>query len=212
MTFVKVCGITREEDMADAVEFGVSALGFILAPGSPRTLSLEKAAFLGKLVPPPVCRVAVMKNPSMDEIARVGRSGAFDCIQFHGSEEPALLMKGCSLRTIKAFSVEGEDDLERASAYEGGDMLLLDSKKINLEKGSTFNHSLLKTKAFRRPFFLAGGLGPSNLGEALATARPFGVDLNSGVESAPGIKDRTRLAAALEAVREFDQFERRRHS
>ncbi|NLB82634.1 MAG: phosphoribosylanthranilate isomerase [Synergistaceae bacterium] len=210
MTFVKVCGITREEDMADAVEFGVSVLGFILVPGSPRTLSLEKAAFLGKLVPPPVCRVAVMKNPSVDEIARVERSGAFDCIQFHGSEEPVLL-RNCSLRTIKAFSIEGVGDLERASAYEGGNMLLLDSKKMNLEKGHTFDHSLLKKRAFRRPFFLAGGLGPSNLREALEKARPFGVDLNSGVESAPGIKDRTQLAAALEAVREFDDFERRRH-
>ena len=211
MTFVKVCGITREEDMADAVEFGVSALGFILAPGSPRTLSLEKAAFLGKLVPPPVCRVAVMKNPSMDEIARVERSGAFDCIQFHGSEESALL-KNCSLRTIKAMAMEDEEDLEKAFSYGGGDMLLLDSRKVNLEKGRTFDHSLLKTRAFRRPFFLAGGLGPSNLREALEATHPFGVDLNSGVESAPGIKDRTQLAAALEAVREFDSFERRRRS
>lgn len=211
MTFVKVCGITREEDVAAAVELGVSALGFLLAPGSPRTLSLEKAAFLGKLVPPPACRVAVMKDPDEEEIARAVGSGAFDCIQFHGSEEPDLL-RGCSLRTIKAFSVEGEDDLDRASAYEGGEMLLLDSRKINLEKGRTFDHSLLQGRTFSRPFFLAGGLGPSNLREALEKVRPFGVDLNSGVESVPGIKNRARLAAALEAVREFDRFERRRHS
>ena len=91
-------------------------------------------------------------------------------------------------------------------------MLLLDSKKANLEKGSTFDHSLLQWRTFSRPFFLAGGLGPSNLREALEKVRPFGVDLNSGVESAPGIKNRARLAAALEAVREFDRFERRRHS
>ena len=211
MTFVKVCGITREEDMAAAVELGVSALGFILAPGSPRTLSLEKAACLGGLVPPPVCRVAVMKDPDEEEIARTEGSGAFDCIQFHGSEEPDLLRR-CSLRTIKAFAIEGEDDLDRASAYEGGGMLLLDSKKANLEKGSTFDHSLLQRRTFSRPFFLAGGLGPSNLREALEKVRPFGVDLNSGVESAPGIKNRAQLAAALEAVREFDRFERRRHS
>ena len=211
MTFVKLCGITREEDIAAAAEVGVSALGFLLVPGSPRTLPLEEAARLGRLAPPPLLRVAVMKDPKGDEVARVEECGAFDCIQFHGSEEPSLL-KECSLRTMKAFGVEGEGDLERAFRYAGGDMLLLDSRKVNFEKGRTFDHSLLKTRVFRRPFFLAGGLGPLNLREALEATHPFGVDLNSGVESAPGIKDRTQLAAALEAVREFDSFERRLHS
>ena len=211
MTYVKLCGITRKEDIAAAAELGVSALGFLLVPGSPRTLSLEEAARLGRLAPTPLLRVAVMKDPGGGEIRRVEECGAFDCIQFHGSEESALL-KNCSLRTIKAMAMEDEEDLEKAFSYGGGDMLLLDSRKVNLEKGRTFDHSLLKTRAFRRPFFLAGGLGPSNLREALEATHPFGVDLNSGVESAPGIKDRTQLAAALEAVREFDSFERRRRS
>jgi phosphoribosylanthranilate isomerase len=200
MTYVKICGMTRREDVERAVELGVSALGFILVPGSPRRLSLEAAAELASAVPPPVFRVAVMMDPGPGELLEVERCGAFDTIQFHGSEDPSLL-SGRSLGTIK----------EKTGRYCHAGLFLLDSRKKNLAAGKPFDHSLLAGKILARPFLLAGGLGPENLAPALSTVRPFGVDLNSGVESAPGVKDRDKMAAALAAVKQFDRSERRDH-
>jgi phosphoribosylanthranilate isomerase len=208
MTFVKLCGITRREDADAAVELGCDALGFILVPESPRALSLEEAAALAELVPEPVRRVAVMKNPSVAEVEAVEGCGAFDCIQLHGSEPPDML-RGRSLDVIKAFSVSGEADLERTADYGDAAFFLFDSKKRTLGKGEAFDHALLQGRTFFKPFLLAGGLGPFNLRDALKQVRPFGVDLNSGVESAPGVKDRVQLAVAVATVRNFDYSERR---
>ena len=210
MTYVKICGMTRREDVERAVELGASALGFILVPGSPRRLSLEAAAELASAVPPPVCRVAVMMDPGPDEVLKVERCGAFDTIQFHGSEDPSLL-SGRSLGTIKAFSVETGEDLEKTGRYGHAGLFLLDSRKKTYTAGEPFDHSLLAGRTFARPFLLAGGLGPENLTFALEAVRPFGVDLNSGVESAPGVKDSGKMASALAAVKEFDHSERRNH-
>ena len=208
MTYVKLCGMTRGEDVAAAVFLGVSALGFILVPGSPRALSLEEAEKLAEEVPPPVSRVAVVRDPSSEYAARVAECGAFDCIQFHGSEDPAMLSR-CRIRTVKAFSVAGKEDLDLPLLYGDAGVFLFDGRKTPAGTGRAFDHSLLRGRIFSRPFFLAGGLGPENLAEALGNVRPFGVDLNSGVESAPGVKDLNRLESALQAVRKFDDFERR---
>lgn len=210
MTYVKICGMTRREDVERAVELGASALGFILVPGSPRRLSLEAAAELASAVPPPVCRVAVMMDPGPGEVLKVERCGAFDTIQFHGSEDPSLL-SGRTLGTIKAFSVETGEDLEKTGRYGHAGLFLLDSRKKTYTAGEAFDHSLLAGRTFARPFLLAGGLGPENLPFALEAVRPFGVDLNSGVESAPGVKDSGKMASALAAVKEFDHSERRNH-
>lgn len=210
MTFVKVCGMTRKEDVTAAVNLGASALGFILVAASPRSISIEEAVSLAKGISPFILRTAVLRNPSMDEIRAVEQCGVFDCIQFHGSEDPTFMAKS-SLQTIKAFSVVEEADLEETRRYGDADFFLFDSKKRTYGTGRTFDHSLLHEWTFSRPFFLAGGLGPENLREALEHVRPFGVDLNSGVESTPGVKDRNKIAAAMTVIREFDDFERRQH-
>ena len=210
MTFVKVCGITRREDIETAAGLGVDALGFILFPASPRFLPAEEAAALACTVPEGIRKVAVMVNPSGTEVEAVERTGVFDCIQFHGSETPETL-SGCRLETIKAFSVTEEADLENAALFDAASFFLFDSKKRRYDKGVAFDHSMLRGRTFAKPFFLAGGLGPDTLRGALREARPFGVDLNSGVEDAPGVKNRVKLAVAVATVRDFDTSERREH-
>jgi len=113
VTFVKVCGMTRREDIEAAAELGVDALGFILVPASPRFLPSEEAAKLASSVPQGIRKVAVMMNPSRTEIEVVEKTGAFDCIQFHGSETPETL-SGCRLETIKAFSRSASSVTENA--------------------------------------------------------------------------------------------------
>lgn len=210
MTFVKVCGMTRREDIEAAAELGVDALGFILVPASPRFLPPEKAAELARTVPEGVRRVAVMMNPSCAEVEAVAETGAFDCVQFHGAETPEMVRE-CRLETIKAFAVAEESDLERSADYAAASFFLFDSKKSRYEKGVAFDHSLLRGRTFAKPFILAGGLGPDTLRGALREALPFGVDLNSGVEDAPGVKNRVKLAVAVATVRDFDTSERREH-
>lgn len=210
MTFVKVCGITRREDIEAAAGLGVDALGFILVPASPRFLPAEEAAALACTVPQGIRKVAVMVNPSKTDVEAVERTGVFDCIQFHGSETPETL-SGCRLETIKAFSVTEEADLENAALFDAASFFLFDSKKRRYDKGVAFDHSMLRGRTFAKPFILAGGLGPDTLRGALREARPFGVDLNSGVEDAPGVKNRVKLAVAVATVRDFDTSERREH-
>jgi phosphoribosylanthranilate isomerase len=210
MTFVKVCGMTRREDVEAAVELGVDALGFILVPASPRFLPTEEAAELARTVPEGVRRVAVMMNPSCVEVEAVAQTGAFDCIQFHGAETPEMV-RGCRLETIKAFAVAEEGDLERSADYAAASFFLFDSKKRSFGTGVAFDHSLLCGRTFAKPFLLAGGLRHDTLRGALEQVRPFGIDLNSGVEDAPGVKNRVKLAVAVATVRDFDTSERREH-
>ncbi len=207
MTFIKVCGVTRRQDVDAAAGLGLDALGFILVEGSPRRIPLEEAVSLAGRVPASVRRVAVMMNPSEEELAEAAACGAFDLLQLHGEETPEMV-EGAGLDVIKALSVSGPADLERAKEYGAARYLLFDSRKKDMARGSSFDHALLSGSTFSRPFILAGGLGPDNLRDALALVHPFGVDLNSGVEESPGVKDIGRLKKAVAVVRGFDAAER----
>lgn len=207
MTFIKVCGVTRRQDVDAAAGLGVDALGFILVEGSPRLVPLERAVSLAESVPAGIHRVAVMMNPSPGELAEAAACGAFDLLQLHGEETPEMV-EGAGIDVIKALSVSGPADLERAAAYGAARYFLFDSRKREMAKGSAFDHALLSGRTFARPFILAGGLGPDNLRDAIALVRPFGVDLNSGVEDSPGVKDIGRLEKAVAVVRGFDETER----
>ena len=207
MTFIKVCGVTRRQDVDAAAGLGVDALGFILVEGSPRRVPLERAVSLAESAPAGIRRVAVMMNPSPGELAEAAACGAFDLLQLHGEETPEMV-EGAGIDVIKGLSVSGPADLERAAAYGAARYFLFDSRKREMAKGSVFDHELLSGRTFARPFILAGGLGPDNLGDALVAVRPFGVDLNSGVEDSPGVKDIGRLEKAVAVVRGFDETER----
>lgn len=203
MTRVKVCGLTRREDALLAAELGANALGFLLAP-SPRRVSLGTVEALVRDLPPRALRVGVVVDPTPEEREEIRASGLFDILQFHGREAPEdLSVPG--LRAWKALAVRGPADLDRLEAYGNADTFVLDGGAPG--RGGTgipFDWSLLRGRSSPRPFLLAGGLGPENLRVALERVRPWGVDLNSGVESAPGIKDGEKLRRAFAAVRDFD--------
>ena len=209
MTRVKVCGLTRREDALLAADLGADALGFILAP-SPRRVTLERAAGLVRGLPPFVARVAVLSDPTEAELEEVVESRLFDCLQFHGREEPGRLA-GLPLKTVKAFAISCGEDLDRAETYaDAADYFLFDTKAGGASGGTgqAFDWSLLSERRFSRPFILAGGLGPENLPRALEKVRPDAVDLNSRIESAPGVKDPVLMARAILAAKRSNRNER----
>lgn len=205
MTRIKVCGLTRESDVRAAVALGADALGFILAP-SPRRVTLEQVASLTRGLPPFVSVVGVMADPTDEELGEITESGLFDCLQFHGFEGPERLA-GLPAKTIKAFGVSRAEDLDRVKTYEEtADFFLFDTKAGagSGGTGQAFDWSILAGRNFSRSFILAGGLGPENIREAIGRVRPSAVDLNSRLESSPGIKDHGLMARAILAVKNDD--------
>jgi phosphoribosylanthranilate isomerase len=195
---VKICGLTRAQDVAAAVAAGADALGFVLAP-SPRQLTADQARALAALVPPFVARVGVFVDADPDWIEEMVAWCPLDWVQLHG-QEPVEVCRRFGRRALKALSLRGAGDLDQVSLYDqvcGG--LLLDSGRPG--SGTPFNWEWLRELAPRCPFLLSGGLDPDNVARAVRQVRPWGVDVSSGVESAPGIKDAARMAAFVRAAR-----------
>lgn len=211
VTRIKICGITRKEDVSKAVMLGVDALGFILAE-SPRRISLEKTAELVRLIPPFVSTVAVVANPEITELEKIRRSGIFSYVQFHGGKDPDSLSVR-PLKTIRAFSIGEERDLESIPYTSTDDFILFDTKSGEKRGGTgeTFDWSLLKTVKMAKPFILAGGLGPENIIEAIERCRPAAVDLNSCIEKEPGIKDHEKMELTVKRIREDHTYITRRN-
>lgn len=198
--FVKICGITTEEDALLAVAMGADALGFVFAP-SKRQVAAGHVRDIVKRLPPEVVTVGVFRNESpqrvVDIIHNVGLSGA----QLHGHESPsdAHFVRARTGLLIRAFAA-GSPDLDHADDWKA-DIVLVDSPSPG--SGQVFDWSLAEGAPVGRRTMLAGGLTPENVGSAIAQVRPWGVDVSSGVESGPGRKDprlvRTFIAAAKEA-------------
>ncbi len=205
MIRIKVCGITNVEDAINISEAGVDALGFILAE-SPRKIELPKVVEISKKLPPFVSRVAVVANPTIEEIEKIEKSKVFDYVQFHGSEDVDLIKK-CKLKTIKAIKIENESSLEEMSKYSNFvDYFLFDTRigqKIG-GTGQTFDWEILKKVDIKKPFILAGGLGLENVVEAIKTIKPNAVDLNSKVELYPGKKDIRSIKETIEKVKNLE--------
>ena len=202
MTRIKICGITRKEDVSKAVTLGVDAIGFILAE-SPRRISLEKAAELVRPIPPFISTVAVIADPEKSELEKICRTGIFSHVQFHGQKEPDKLQVW-PLKTIRAFAIEDEGDLQNIQYYSSADFILFDTKNGDKRGGTgkTFEWSLLKKIKIAKPFILAGGLGPENILEAIERCRPAAVDLNSCIEKEPGIKDHEKMELTVKRIRQ----------
>jgi phosphoribosylanthranilate isomerase len=202
MVRVKVCGLTRKEDVTEAARLGADALGFILAPGR-RKVFIEEAGRLAEGLPPFVTTVAVVVDPSEQKLREVVESGFFGAIQFHGSEPPELF-RGFPVRTIKAFGL-GDGVPENIDGYACADWFLFDAGRAGQGgTGRRFDWSLLEGTDFGKPFILAGGLGPENLAEALSRTGAAAVDLNSGIEAAPGVKDHERMKLAFMRIRQYE--------
>ncbi|RAO98813.1 phosphoribosylanthranilate isomerase [Petrotoga sp. 9PW.55.5.1] len=203
MVRVKVCGITNREDALKISKMGVDAIGFILSSKSQRMVSLSKVSEIVKILPPFLSRVAVVVDPTIEQLNEIENSKFFDYIQFHGSESIDLI-KRSKLKTIKAIKIENEQSLKAISTYEEDvDYFLFDTKvgeKVG-GTGKTFDWGFLKQINLQKPFILAGGIGPNNVIEAIKEVKPDAIDLNSKVEEKPGKKDIKLIKEVLSKIK-----------
>jgi phosphoribosylanthranilate isomerase len=199
---VKICGITNQQDASMAVELGVDVLGFIFA-ASPRRIDPEKARAIISSLPPFVLTVGVFVNEDLAKIREVARFCGLDMIQLHGDEPPDVCSEFMP-RTIKAFRLKDESSLELIKPYLGKVRALLFDTYSGEKRGGTgktFDWGLaVKGKELGVPLILSGGLSPSNIEEAIATVKPYAVDVNSGVEKSPGIKSPDLMKKLMEII------------
>jgi len=195
---VKICGLSRESDARQVIELGADALGFNFWSQSKRYLEPAGAIPWIQQLPGDATRVAVVVNPDIELLAFLRVAGCFDAIQFHGDETPEFCERQGAPRWIKAYPVRPENQ-ELPDIYATGDFLL-DSPSVGYGgSGEAADWTLAADFVRARPssrFTLAGGLTPANVFEAVAAVQPHGVDVASGVEVSPGVKD-------LSKVREF---------
>ena len=194
--FVKICGITSEEDGLLAVGMGADAVGFLFAP-SPRRVSPSQARDIAGRLPPEILTVGVFRNEHPRTVVRIAGEARLGAVQLHGHESPTetRAVREEVGRVIKAFRA-GSDELERAREY-GADIVLVDADQPG--SGKVFDWALAERAAGSLPVMVAGGLSPQNVAAAIARTRPWGVDVSTGVESAPGRKD-PRLVREFVAV------------
>lgn len=203
-TRIKFCGLTNEQDVAEAVVAGADALGFVLWPGSRRHVDASRLAALVANVPAFVTRVGLFVDQPPDFIRSVSRH--LDLLQFHGDESPAFCA-GFDRPWIKALRMRDDLDLAAAAeAYAGAQALLLDAYRPGVPGGTgeTFDWSRIPA-SLEKPVILAGGLTPDNVAEAVERVSPFAVDVSGGVEAEPGRKDPRQLAAFAAAVTQADR-------
>jgi len=199
---VKICGITSIDDAQAAVEAGADALGFMFYEPSPRYLTPEEAGAIIRELPAHVARVGVFVDADEATIRNTATSAGLDTLQFHGNESPDFCTQ-FKLRTIKAFRVKEGESLGQLAGY-GTDAWLLDSyvQGVPGGTGERFNWDLaVEAKRLGCPILLAGGLTPDNAGEAVDQVAPFGLDVSSGVEAAPGRKDAAKMATLIASAK-----------
>ena len=193
---VKICGITRQQDAEAAVAHGASAIGFIFWPDSPRFIDPYRARKIAKTLAPFVSTVGVFVNQPKDYINGVASLVPLSVIQLHGDEPPAFVAQ-LSRPVMKAITRP-----ESAKEWPKQVMLLVDVHDP-VKRGGTghvVDWTIAATVARERRIVLAGGLTPDNVADAVAEVRPFGIDVSSGVELSPGIKDERRIAALFAAI------------
>ena len=201
MTRVKICGVTREEDAVLAAELGAAAIGFVFWARSPRYVSPSNVASIVGSLPPAVAAVGVFVDEPIDEVVRIAQTARLSAVQLHGNESLAYAQRLLQ-PVIKAVAVGPGFVAESVDVYPPEVTILMDAHDPVRRGGTgrTIDWSAAAAVAARRPVFLSGGLTPSNVADAIARVRPYGVDVSSGVETAPGIKDHAKLRALFEAT------------
>lgn len=212
-TRVKICGLTRAQDVQAAVQAGADAIGLVFYPDSKRSVTLEQASRLRQLVPAFVNVVALFVNADPDDVRAVIHHVQPDLLQFHGDESPET----CSAyghRYIRAFRIGGpnmdtpERVLKATLEYPDAAAWLFDTYSAGYGgSGTSFDRRLLaavKASGQGRPVVLAGGLDDASIGEAITQLQPYAVDVSSGVESSPGIKNEQRMGSFIKAVHQAD--------
>lgn len=217
-TEIKICGLSDAESVDAALEAGADFVGFVFFPRSPRNVSIEQATPLMRRARGKARIVALMVDPEPSLLDHIARTLAPDLIQLHGRETPdrvARVSAGTGIPVMKAVGVAEPSDLAALADYASAARLLLDAKPPRDAtrpggNGAAFDWSLLTGFAPGKPWMLAGGLDPSNVGAAIRATGAPGVDVSSGVERAPGVKDPALIHAFVAAVRATERPERRR--
>jgi len=200
VTRVKICGITRLEDAELAASLGAWAIGFVLWPGSKRAADPARAAGIAQALRRRVDLVGVFVNPTLDEVAAAAEALRLTHVQLHGDEGPAFCAevgRRTGAKVIKAVAVRSGADLQALARFRT-DLHLLDA---GAGGGRAWDWALVAGRRSSVPAILAGGLTPENVAAGIAAVRPWGVDVASGVEAAPGVKDPAKLEAFFAAVR-----------
>ena len=200
---VKICGTTSLKDAFLAVESGADAIGFIFYKMSPRNISQKEAKEIILQLPPFIETVGVFVNETSDKINRIAEQCKLNSIQLHGEESPALCRR-VKRKVIKAFRVKNADSLKSIASYKVSGFLL-DSYNDGSKGGTgqVFDWNLALRVKKQGPVILAGGLNPYNVFTAIHRVKPYGVDVCSGVENSPGIKDHEKIRAFIKSVRRF---------
>lgn len=201
MTKIKLCGLSRPCDIQTANVLRPEYIGFVFAPKSKRYIDPQKAVRLKELLSSDIRAVGVFVDEAPDTVAALLNSGVIDIAQLHGGEDEAYIQRLRQLADkpiIKAFQIKSPHDLAKATACTA-DHILLDS---GAGTGNVFDWSVLRD--VKRPYFLAGGLSPDNVGDAIRLLHPYAVDVSSGIET-DGRKDEEKAAAFIAAVRKEEQ-------
>jgi phosphoribosylanthranilate isomerase len=204
-TRVKICGVTRVEDALLACELGADAIGIVMTPSSPRGVSIENARAIREALPAFVDAVVLSHDLPAERVEAVIGGVQPDLVQFHGSEDAAFC-ESFGMRYTKAIGMDGDIDVHAvAAAHPHASGFVLDGHPPGQQggRGKTFDWSRIP-RDLGRPILLAGGLNADNVGDAIRAVQPWAVDLASGVESAPGIKDAAKLRAFFAAMRAAD--------
>ena len=202
---IKLCGLMRPSDIEAANLLHPDYVGFVFARKSRRYVSLERVKTLKELLHPDILAVGVFVDEEPDAVAAWLAAGVIDLAQLHGGEDEAYMEKLRGLTDkpiIKAFSVKGEGDIRNANE-SSADYVLLDAGDGGT--GTAFDREMLA--GMNRPYFLAGGLDPSTVGEAVRRWRPYGVDVSSGIET-DGVKDVEKMQAFVECVRRIENYDK----
>lgn len=205
---VKICGITQIQQAEAIADMGATALGFICVSASPRYVEPSRIRAIADRLPDQILRVGVFANESLDTVASTVAQANLSAVQLHGSESPEfcqqLRQRLPGIELLKAFRIKTPDALAQVETYRDRvDSVLLDAYHPDRlgGTGQTLEWQRLNTFSPSQPWWLAGGLTPENIRMALAQVRPDGIDLSSGVETAPGDKNLTKVARLFETLR-----------
>lgn len=205
---VKICGLTNLKDALLACELGAFAVGFVFVQSSPRKVTGERAQVIIQRLPVAVSKVGVFANQSVEEVAAIADQAGLDTVQLHGSEDGAFVSELKALRPqlkiIKAFELASSQQIHDVGNYSHADYLLMDSAggRSGAKSRPVLTRELVQSFEVARPFFLAGGLNPDNVTEAIRNFQPFAVDVSSGVESDPGMKSGHKMQKFFKAIGE----------
>lgn len=202
MTRIKLCGLSKDSDIAIANGLSPEYIGFVFAPKSKRYVTPDRARELKAMLDTRIKAVGVFVNEEPETVAQLLNSGTLDVAQLHGNEDEEYIDRLRQLTVkpvIKAFRISTERDIADA-VHSTADYILLDS---GAGTGSVFDWSLIQN--ISRPYFLAGGLDPHNVSEAIRTLHPYAVDVSSGIET-DGVKDRSKMAEFVDTVRKEDRI------